>query len=125
MNDLTKHIKIIFTTNVDEPIQFIQVEYKSAAMKKDEVVNVVNTDNLAKLLKEEPFQERTVLYGTLLSLSSGNSSLLSTILAKYNKDYKSNKDLLSQSKLSLYEKYKEYLVSLKENPDLEDDRIST
>lgn len=118
-NYIIKHIKILFTTNPDEPVKFIQVEYETAAMNKNEIVNVVHSSNLAKLFEEESFQERIVFYGILLSLSSGNSSLLSSILAKHNKDYKSNKDLLSQEKIALYDEYKKYLVALKENPDLE------
>jgi hypothetical protein len=114
-----KHIKLIFTTNPDEPVKFIQVEYENPSMKKGEVVNVIHTNDLSKLFLEESFQERIVFYGTLLSLSSGNSSLLSSVLSKFNKDYKSNSNLLSQEKIDLYNEYKKYLTALKEDPELE------
>lgn len=115
----TKHIKIIFSTKIDRPVQFIQVEYASAAMKKDEVINVIHSRDLLKKFSEESFQERILFYGVLLSLSSGNSSVMSNLLAKFNKDFKSNRDLLNKEKLDLYDDYKKYLVALKNNPDLE------
>lgn len=115
----TKNIKVIFSTNLNEPIKFVEVEYSSPAMNKDQVIKVVHYNDLRKKFSEETFQERILFYGILLSLSSGNSSVLSNLLAKFNKDYKSNKDLLNQEKIGLYDDYKRYLVALKDKPELE------
>lgn len=115
----TKHIKLVLSTKVDEPIKFIQVEYSSPSMKKSNIVKVISGDDLLKKFGEETFQEKILLYGILTSLSSGNSSIINSMLTKFNKDYKSNTNLLSQEKLDLYEKYKKYLAALKEDPELE------
>lgn len=114
-----KHIKLIFSTKTDEPIKFIQIEYSSPSMRKEDIVSVFSSENLLKQLEDEAFQERILFVGILLGQSSGNSQILNSILVKFNKDYRSNKDLLNQEKVDLYENYKKYLVAIKDDPDLE------
>lgn len=114
-----KHIKLIFSTKTDEPIKFIQIEYSTPSMKKEDIVSVFSSDDLLKQFEDEAFQERILFMGILLGQSSGNSQILNSILVKFNKDYRSNKDLLNQEKVDLYESYKKYLVAIKDDPDLE------
>jgi hypothetical protein len=113
----TRHYKFIYSNEKDKSVDLIQVQYEDAQMKKESVIKASYFKNLNKKLAENISYEPTLFYSLNLMLTLNNSKGLTGLIKKVNETFKNNKELMNQEKVTLLEKYREYLARAREKTD--------
>lgn len=104
--------------------QSIRYIYNSTEMKKSNMIKFRYSPNYAgKIINEYDINKR--LFYSLSSMYLLNDSkIIGTLLTEKGNGYKKNKALLDPDKVKLMERYKEYLIATKEDPDLRNELAS-
>ena len=115
-----RYYKLIFNKNQWGRFEFLQIEYADAAMKKRSVRTLYGKKSFLKYLEIKTHIDvvRDLFWGAMISLLLGESRAISTFLKKTNRDYKTNKEIMNRSRKHLYDRYKQYLQAIKDEPEL-------
>jgi len=105
-------------------LQSIKYIFNSAEMKNNNLINFKFAPSYnAKIISEFDINKR-VFESLKAMYLLNNSSIIGTLLREKGNGYKSNKDILDVEKVRLLERYKEYLIATKEDPDLREELSS-
>ena len=115
----TMYYKCFIKVEKNDVQSFLQVTYNMASMKKNERIQTHYFKNFQQSLQEDTSIERKLFYSFLMMMTANSSSLLSNLLKSLGEDYKTNEELLNQSKIRLYTKYRDYLKEKRESSSKE------
>lgn len=115
--------KILFGED-GRSLQSLRYIYEQSTMKTNDLIKVKFSPSYhAKIINEFDVNKR-LLNSILMMYFTNNSEIIGTLLRDKGNGFKSNKDLLDPDKVTLLERYKEYLIATKEDPDLRNELSS-
>lgn len=105
-------------------LKSIKYIYNSPEMKKSDMVQFKFSPNYnAKIISEFDVNKRVLASLNTMYLFN-DSKVIGTLLRDKGNGYSRNSDILDSEKVSLLERYKEYLIATKEDPDLREELSS-
>ena len=119
-----RYLKFIFSIESESRVQFLQAEYNSGKMDNKSLIQTLYLkDFMPKILNDE-LLERNMFYSYLIMYGLNNSDGISNILKKYSTKFTSNKDALNKDKIKLYDRYKKYLMAIRDDETIKDELVS-
>ena len=104
--------------------QSIKYIYNSSEMKKANMIKYQYLPNYpAKIINEYDINKR-VFYSLSAMYLLNDSKIIGTLLSEKGNGYKRNISVLDPDKIKLMERYKEYLIATREDPDLRNELAS-
>ncbi len=97
--------------------RLLQVLYKEVDKVK-EVIDTVYFSSFISRIRRENDIEKLSFYSIAFSLLANDSVVANNLLKKIDPKYKTNKELMDEEKLVLFEKYKKYLVMTNKDSSL-------
>jgi len=120
-----RYAKLIFSLESEGKIQMLQCIYNNNEMNIDDLLGVHFVEDINEVLaKEEQNVEKKLFYSLLLMFSLNESSGMASVLRSHNHNFTANENLLNLDKKNLLEKYKEYLVAIKNDKKMEEELVS-
>ncbi|WP_127715556.1 hypothetical protein [Halobacteriovorax sp. HLS] len=114
-----KYLKFLFGLE-EEKVQFLQVEYSEGKMDKKNVVSTLYLKNFLDKVKNDELLERNIFYSLLMMYGLNKSDGISGVLKKHSSNFISNKDSLNKDKVELYDRYKRYLLAIRNDETIKD-----
>ena len=108
----------------DEKIQFLQVEYSQGKMDSKSVTSTLYLKNFMNKLTNDELLERNIFYSLLVMYGLNNSDGISNILKKHSSNFISNKESLNKEKVELYDRYKKYLMAIRNDETIKEQLTS-
>lgn len=119
-----RYLKFIFSLEGESKVQFLQAEYSSGKMDNQSLTKTLFIrDLMPKIFKDEVL-ERNLFYSYLVMYGLNSSDGISNILKKYSTNFISNKDALNKDKIELYDRYKKYLMAIRNDETIEEQLTS-
>ncbi len=112
------YLKFIFSLEIERRIQLIQVFYKKGRMHEKDLLDVQYFRSLDTEVAKGHSIEQGLFYSLLNLLSLNKSSTMMTYLKKRYPEVQANKEIVNKEKIQLLEKYKNYLIAIKEDETL-------
>lgn len=113
-------LKIVLFQDEDKSIKLYQFQYSDAQMSDQKITHFAKVSHLHTKLKNDTKIERAVFYSVLNMIGLNYSNSITSILKKYNPDFKFNREVINGEKVALYRGYRDYLAdkgkTLKESP---------
>ena len=121
-----RYYKFIFNRDQNKDFELLQVEYTSAQTNYDSITKLYERRSFLRHLtrKKGVDSEKDFFWGVITSLVLNNSDAISTFLKKTNRDYRANREILNRERRALYDSYKRYLQTIKDEPALKSKFIS-
>lgn len=119
-----RYYKFIFGLEKEGKVQFLQAEYTDGKMSKDSLSKTLFLNNLLGKVKGDELLERNLFYSFLMMYGLNNSDGLTNILKQNATNFISNKDSLNKEKIDLYDRYKKYLMAIKNDETIKEDLTS-
>jgi len=114
------YLKLIFSLEEEGKINMIQVLYSKSTMAEEDLLDVAMISDLEQHLVSNPGQNirKGLLYSLILSMGLNNSSSIINFLKNLNIGIHKNDELVFAQKAELLNKYKNYLQTVKDDPDI-------
>ncbi|MCY4524244.1 MAG: hypothetical protein OXB84_05860, partial [Halobacteriovoraceae bacterium] len=119
-----QYVKWIFSRVNEQKIQVIQSLYDSNKMNKQSIIETFFIPHITKKVQKEPQVSRALFYSLMLMYAFNDSIGMKKLFQQYSNDFKENKEIMNQDKINLYNKYRNYLITLNKNSDLKDKLVS-
>ena len=118
------YVKMIFSKVNEEKFQILQGIYDSGKMDEKSLIEVHFISHIIKKIKKEPQLSRSLFYSLMLMYAFNDSVGIKKLFKKYSEDFKENKKIMNQDKVRLYNDFRNYLLTLKQNKDLKNELVS-
>lgn len=102
-------LKLIFFQEEDKTVNLFQFQYLDSSMSDKKIAHFTKVPNHSHKLKNDSNVERAVFFSILNMIGLNNSGPITSILRKYNADFKYNREILNGEKMALYRNYRGYL----------------
>jgi hypothetical protein len=119
-----RYLKFIFSLESESRIQFLQAEYSDGKMDRKSLIKTLFLKDLMPKILNDELLERNLFYSYLIMYGLNNSDGISNILKKYSTNFIANKDALNKEKIELYDRYKKYLMAIKNDETIKDELVS-
>ncbi|RLA65054.1 MAG: hypothetical protein DRQ88_02650 [Epsilonproteobacteria bacterium] len=119
-DDLEKkisYLKFYFSVKENNQIEFLQIHFPDGEMKKNSATHLYYAHDLMWNLKKEKEGEKILFYSIIAMVGLNDSRPISYYLKKQSGEYKTNKNVMNQEKIKLLKKYKDYLITKKEDKE--------
>lgn len=118
---IKKYVKLFLSIENPERIEYMRVEYSGPNMSQSGVTDVSYYSNVLEEMKNDKTVERELFFSIINMFALNDSRGISQFLSRYNGDYYSNKNVLNEKKVALYNQYKNYLEKINENEELKEE----
>ena len=120
------YYKFVFHQEMNKDLKLFQIGYKSGKVKNAFIQELKEIQSLPKLFKSYHGRgvEQEVFWGLMVSLVLNRSDLISSFLKRTNRDYRANKEMLNNKVKNLYNHYKKYLQTIRDEPLLKGSLVS-
>jgi hypothetical protein len=118
----SSYYKMIFflPQNRKKEVELLQVVYSAGDFSKPAVANVKYFPRLMQRLSAKATNSHLLMYGLISMFTLNKADTMVKLLSNLSGDFKRNKDLMSEEKLALFRKYKDYLKAIKDDPSLKE-----
>ena len=122
--DEKRYIKLHFRQMANGRTKLLQAEYSGAEMNSSELLQIKKYKNFGRKLAKEERDNTNLFYSLVMMFALNESKPLSRLFKMYNLDFLENREVMNEEKVKLYQRYKEYLTSIKEDKYLKDELVS-
>ena len=121
-----RYYKFIFNRDKRERFELLQMEYTDSKTKHSSVTRLYENKSLLKYFvkKKNVDSEKDIFWGVVTSLVLNRSDIISAFLKKTNEDYRENRAVINRERKTLYDSYKRYLQTIRDEPELKGKFVS-
>ena len=121
-----KYYKFIITQDKSQRHTLLQMEYNQPTMSNSAIIRLDKKNSFLRRLMHQAgtSTEKSLFWATIDMLIFNSSRTMSAFLAKTNRDYQANSQVINQERLALYTSYKRHLQTIKDRPELRGQLIS-
>jgi hypothetical protein len=116
-----RYYKFIFGLEKENQVQFIQAEYSDGKMATKDLLNTLFVNKLLAKVKGDELLERNLFYSYLMMYGLNKSDGIANILKNNTTNFISNKESLNKDKMDLYDRYKKYLLAIKNDEAIKEE----